>query len=117
MFEINFYEKENGKIPVIEFLEDLDSKMRAKALKEIELLEEFGSNLREPHVKYIDKGIFELRIKTGNNISRIFYFFFTKEDIILTNGFIKKTQKTPTNEIERAIEYKKDYDRRFQNEI
>lgn len=117
MSEISFYVKENGKIPVIKFLEDLDLKMRAKALKEIELLEEFGSNLREPHVKYIDKGIYELRVKTGNNISRIFYFFFTKENIILTNGFIKKTQKTPNNEIEKAIEYKKDYVRRFQNEI
>ncbi|MGL6064848.1 MAG: type II toxin-antitoxin system RelE/ParE family toxin [Fusobacteriaceae bacterium] len=117
MFEINFYEKENGKIPVIEFLEELDFKLRAKALKEIELLREFGSNLREPHVKYLDKGIYELRVKTGNNISRIFYFFFTKENIILTNGFIKKTQKTPMKELEKAIEYSKSYVRRFQNEL
>jgi len=117
LFQINFYEKENGKIPVKDFLLDLDLKMRAKAFKEIEILQTFGSDLREPHVKYMQDGIFELRIKSGNNISRIFYFFFTKESIILTNGFIKKTQKTPKKELERAIEYKIDYSRRFENEI
>lgn len=93
MFQINFYEKENGEIPVKDFLLDLDLKMRAKAFKEIEILQTFGSDLREPRVKYMQDGIFELRIKSGNNISRIFYFFFTKENIILTNGFIKKHTK------------------------
>ncbi|WP_294097092.1 type II toxin-antitoxin system RelE/ParE family toxin [uncultured Cetobacterium sp.] len=117
LFEISFYEKENGKIPVKDFLLDLELKMRAKALKEIEILQTFGSELREPHVKYMQDGIFELRIKSANNISRIFYFFFTKEKIILTNGFIKKTQKTPKKEIEKAIEYKIDYVRRNENEI
>ncbi|MGL4867269.1 MAG: type II toxin-antitoxin system RelE/ParE family toxin [Cetobacterium sp.] len=50
-------------------------------------------------------------------MSRIFYFFFTKEKIVLTNGFIKKTQKTPKKEIEKAKEYKFDYIRRNEYEI
>ena len=109
MYNIEFYEKSNGKIPVKEFLNKLEKKMRTKALREIVLLTDHGRDLREPHVKYMKNGVFELRIKTGSDISRIFYFFFTGEKIILTNGFIKKTQKTPSKEIEKALEYKNDY--------
>ena len=54
----------------------------------------------------------ELRISAGNNISRILYFFVIGNTAILTNGFIKKTWKTPPAEIERAKQYRKDYMRR-----
>ena len=80
--------------------------MESKAVNEIELLKNCGNNLREPYSKYISNGIFELRIKFSSDISRIFYFFYIGNKIILTNGFIKKTQKTPQAEIEKAIKYK-----------
>lgn len=107
-----FYEKENGEIPVKNFLDSLDKKMRKKALGQISTLELYGRTLREPYSKYIKDGIFELRIKFSSDISRIFYFFYVGDKAILTNGFIKKTQKTPQNEIEKALEYKADYERR-----
>ncbi len=113
MWEVEFYEKENGEIPVYDFLLSLNEKMRAKATKEIGILSEYGNKLREPYSKHIQDGIFELRIKFASDISRIFYFFFDGDKIILTNGFIKKTQKTPKEEIERAIKYKEDYQRRY----
>ncbi len=113
MWQVEFYEKENGEIPIKDFLLSLNEKMRAKAAREIKILSEFGNNLREPYSKHIQDGIFELRIKFASDISRIFYFFFDGDKIILTNGFIKKTQKTPKEEIERAINYKKDYQRRY----
>lgn len=47
--------------------------------------------------------------KVGSDISRVLYFFVIGKKVILTNGFIKKTQKTPKNEIERAKEYRADY--------
>lgn len=112
MWKIEFYEKENGEIPVQDFLLSVDKKMRAKAFKEIDLLEEYGTNLREPYSKAIKSGIFELRIKVATDISRVFYFFFDGKKIVLTNGFIKKTQKTPEREIEKALQYKADYERR-----
>lgn len=59
-------------------------------------------------------GVFELRIKFASDITRIFYFFFVGHKIVLTNGFVKKTQKTPAHEIERALQYKADYERRNQ---
>ena len=51
MFQIEFYRLPNGKQPIVEFLDGLDTKMRAKALHSISILEEFGNQLREPHSK------------------------------------------------------------------
>ena len=111
MFDIEFYTLENGDKPVQQFLDSLDIKMRAKSVASLTILKEYGNNLREPYSKAIGKGIFELRIKFASDISRIFYFFCVGNKIILTNGFVKKTQKTPTSEIELALKYKADYER------
>ena len=108
-FTIEFYEKENGDIPVEEFLLSLNVKMRAKLVGIMKILQEKGNSLREPYSKYLDDGIFELRGKVGSDISRVLYFFYYDGKIILTNGFVKKTQKTPKVEIERAKTYRDDY--------
>ena len=112
MFDVEFYRLPNGKAPVEEFLDSLNVKMRNKALNSLVLLEEFGNTLREPHSKPIGDGIFELRIKFASDITRIFYFFYVGNKIVLTNGFIKKTQKTSPTEIELAKKYKEDYEAR-----
>lgn len=107
-FKAEFYEK-GDEIPVKDFLDSLDKKMRAKFLMEIRLLEEKGNQLREPYSKALKDGIFELRAKVGSDISRVLYFFYYEGRIILTHGFIKKTQKTPQSEIEKAKQYRKDF--------
>lgn len=112
MFDVEFYRLPNGKAPVEEFLDSLNVKMRNKALNSLVLLQEFGNTLKEPHSKPIGDGIFELRIKFASDITRIFYFFYVGNKIVLTNGFIKKTQKTPPAEIELAKKYKEDYEAR-----
>lgn len=112
-FKVIFYEKENGDCPVEEFITSLDAKMRAKMVGLLELLEEKGNQLREPYSKLIDDGIFEIRCKVGNNITRVLYFFYFEGKIILTNGFVKKTQKTPTEEIKLAKERRADYEERM----
>lgn len=114
--EVVFYEKENGERPAEEFILSLNNNMQAKAFGQLRLLEREGRTLREPYSKYIKDGIFELRIKFASDISRIFYFFYVGDKAILTNGFIKKTQKTPLKEIEKALNYKKDFERRISNE-
>jgi phage-related protein len=108
-WQIEFYAKSNGDKPAEEFILNLDPKMQAKAILELELLEKKGNTLREPYSKRIENGLFELRIKHLSNISRIFYFFFVGRKIVMTNGFIKKTQKTPRGEIQKALNYKNDY--------
>lgn len=108
-FTIAFYEKPDGTQPAAEFLKSLDSKLRAKTVRSIQMLQELGFDLREPYSKPLGDGIFELRAQVGNNISRVLYFFIVGQRVILTNGFIKKTQKTPDREIELAKKYRSDY--------
>ena len=108
-FKIVAYEKENGEVPVEKFLEDVNPKMRAKIYGLLEILQEKGNRLREPYSKQLEDGIFELRCKFGNDITRILYFFYYEGRIVLTHGFIKKTQRTPAGEIEKAKKYRRDY--------
>lgn len=118
--KIVFYKRENGKVPVRDFLFSLPVKLRAKSLRDIELLQQYGNELKEPYVKPIkgkkNKGLYELRIKYGHDIARIFYFTHINNTYILLHGFIKKTLHTPDKEIEKALSYMKDYIRRNQNE-
>lgn len=114
-FEVIFYDKEDGTEPAKEFILSLDKKMRAKMLRTVELLSNNGPELREPYSKPLGDGIFELRAKTGTDISRVLYFFFVGRRVILTNGFIKKTQKTPAVEIERAKRYRAEFLSRKEN--
>lgn len=103
----------NGDRPAEDFLNSLDVKMRSKLLMILKVLQEKGNMLREPYSKYLEDGIFEVRGKVGNDISRVLYFFYYGGKIILTNGFIKKTQKTPRSEITKAKEYRADYLERY----
>lgn len=112
---IEFYSKENGDCPVAEFISKLDKKMTARVIRSIDLLEQHGNDLRSPYSKAIKDGIFELRTQQGSDITRVFYFFFVGNKAVITNGFVKKTQKTPPSEIARAINYKKDYERRYRH--
>ena len=75
----------------------------------IGLLEEMGPGLRMPYSEHLGEGIFELRTEVGSDITRVLYFFIEGRKAILTHGFVKKTQKTPAKEIERAKRYRKDY--------
>ena len=115
-FEIVFYKKRGGQCPIQEFLDSLDVKMRAKALLMVALLREHGANLRLPYSKQLEDGIFELRAKQGSNITRLLYFFFAGKKAVLTNGFVKKTQKTPRDKIQKAKEYRSDYLAQIQTE-
>lgn len=116
MFDVEFYRLPNGRKPVSDFLDSLDTKMRAKALHGLSLLEEFGNQLREPYSKQVGDGLFELRIKFSSDISRLFYFFVVNNKIVVTNGFVKKSMKTPRSELELARKYKADYERRHSHE-
>lgn len=116
MYEIIFYDTADGKCPVQDFLDSLEPKFLAKTLRTIDLLETNGPLLREPYSKLLENGIFELRTKHGSDINRVFYFFIIGQKIILTNGIIKKTAKTPKSAIDLAKKYKTDYEWRHRNE-
>lgn len=116
MFEVELYETEDGKEPVADFLDSLEPKMNAKLVGLMEILEEKGTELRKPYSAPIEDGIFELRCKLGNNITRALYFFYVGKHIVVTNGFIKKTQKTPPAEIKLAKDRRDDWVKRYGND-
>jgi phage-related protein len=112
VFNLEYYALPSGEKPVEIFIDSLDVKMRAKAFGTLEILAKHGNTLREPYSKAVGSGLFELRIRFADDIARVFYFFCVRNTIVLTNGFVKKTQKTPKSELELALRYKADYERR-----
>lgn len=102
----------NGKIPMIEFLDSLSIKERAKIFAYIEKLVELKNSRIQPKEnlsKHLEDGIFELRVSFENRISRSFYFYEAEKQIIFTHGFVKKEQKTPNSEIARAKSIRKSW--------
>ena len=81
------------------------------------LLLKSQDRLPKKFVKLVRDGIYELRTEYGGNIYRVFFIFDEGEIVVLFNGFQKKTQKTPQNEIEKAIKIKEAYyaDKHSQN--
>lgn len=117
IFQLIAYEKINEEVPVEEFLDSINPKMRAKIYGLMEILQEKGNMLREPYSKHLDDGIYELRCKFGSDVTRVLYFFYYDGKIVMTNGFVKKTQKTPKKEIKLAKERRKDFiERMMRNE-
>lgn len=110
-YEVEYYEMADGTKPAEDFIRSQNVKMRAKIYTMLEFLEEKGPELREPYSKPLGDGIFEIRAKFASDITRVLYFFVTGQKIILTNGFVKKTRKTPPTEIDRANQYRSDYEK------
>ena len=95
--------------PAKKFIDSLDFWTQRKFLDKKYLLEEFGHKLPEPHAKYLKDGIFELRFSGKEGKIRVLYFFFHGNKAIFTNGFIKKTQKIPRQQLKLAIKDKKSF--------
>ena len=93
-FEIVFYQRANGECPVGDFLDSLNKVMRFKMMNKLDMLELYGNHPRGDYSKFVDEGIFELRAQTKTDITRIMFFFDENRKIVLTNGFVKKTQKS-----------------------
>jgi phage-related protein len=119
MYEVLFYEDQNGYSQLIEFIDDLNTKASTEKtsrieLKQIlfyiELLKLSGTRAGENITKHIDGDIWELR--PGNN--RIFYFAWRGNRFVLLHQFKKKTNKTPQREIEQAKREYEDWNRRNQ---
>jgi phage-related protein len=106
----------NGNKPVITFLEDLRKqdrilhKLIVAGIKKLEMSERHGPPLTELVDRKYD--LFELRVG-DKNIARVFFFFQGGQEIILTNGYVKKQQKVDIGELERARRYKKDWEERY----
>ena len=99
MWQIVFYGDHRSKSPVLEFINKLSAKDRAKISNDLRLLEEFGPNLGMPHARHIEGKLWELR--PGDN--RLFYFLYLDGKFVILHGFRKQTMKTPEKEIATAL--------------
>ena len=113
-FTVEYIELNTGKSPFKEFVLSLPIPAQAKVFATINyFLDLKNENLpiKESLSKHLGDGIFELRIALSDTIVRTLYFYQKGAKIIITHGFIKKTQKTPRKEIERAKELRDVYQR------
>lgn len=108
-----FYKTAEGKCPVEDFLESLPGKVAQKVTWVLRLLEDLDVVPSSYFKKLVGtEEIWECRIQLGSNAYRIFCFFLGNSVVILTHGFIKKSRKTPANEIAKAETYRRDFLRR-----
>ena len=98
------------------FMESLQDKEKEKIQYGLLLLKT-QNRLSTKFVKHIKDGVYELRTEYAGNIYRVFFIFDDGNIVVLFNGFQKKTQKTPQNEIDKALKIKEEYyaDKRSQN--
>lgn len=115
MYAIEFYTDSKGRKPVKEYIvalagkNDKDSRIRFDKINDyLEALAEHGATLGEPYMKKLDKEIWELRPSSD----RILFAAWTGRSFLLISHFVKKTQKTPSREIEKAKRLLKDYRKR-----
>lgn len=109
---IIFYETDNGKVPVRDFLMSIPSEeLYKETIENIVKLDSQRRNATKPLVDYVDDGIYELRSNTRDGLTRIFYFFIFGDDIVMTNGYIKKTQKMNKDEFKKAKKIRNEFSR------
>ena len=113
MRSIIFYTTPSGQCPVKEFLTNLPDKERQKVAWVLTLVRDFQIVPKEYFKKPENTdGIWEVRSSHGGNAVRLLGFVYEGNLVILTNGFMKKSQKTPAQEIALAEQRKKDYEKR-----
>lgn len=94
---------------VEKFIMSQPQNVRVSLLRHVELLNRHGIDLGMPYVKFIENKIYELRIKESSNNYRLFYFAHIDKKFVVVHGIIKKTQKTPREDIELSIKRMNDF--------
>lgn len=95
-----------GGVPLLEWLDSLPRKARAKCLARIERLAELGFELRRPEADLLRDGIYELRVGLGGIHYRMLYFYFGRGAAVITHGLTKR-REVPPKQINLAIQRKR----------
>ena len=110
--EVCFYRDEDGRVPLIRWLDALPKRVQLKCTEKISRLAELGHELRRPEADYLRDGIYELRASYQGVHYRVLYFFAGKAIVVLSHGVTKEDQ-VPYREIDRAIKRKEQVQRDF----
>lgn len=81
---------------------DLPTGLLARFIRYAERMEEHGPDLGMPHTRAMGGGLFELRLKAGEGIARVFYCTVVDRRVVMLHHFVKKSQKTPRKELDIA---------------
>ncbi len=106
-FAIEYVELPNGRMPARDFVDLLDQKAAARIDAFLDRLRIYGNRMQGKFVKKLTNDIFELRVKQFDRIFRVLFFYQPGRMIVITSGFQKKTEQTPTGEIARAEQLRK----------
>jgi phage-related protein len=118
LFEIDFYRDNNNISDVLEFINILKQQAETnkntrinfeKIMTYINYLSEDGVTIGEPIVKHLSDGIYELRPLSN----RILFFYFRDNKYVLLSHFVKKSNKTPPREIEKAKRRRDEHNTRY----
>lgn len=110
MRQIVFFRTESDHVPIETFLDSLTGKQAQKVVWVLRLIEELDHVPTQYFKKLVNTAeIWEIRVQSGGNIFRLLGFFPDATTLILTNGFAKKTQKTPSQEIALAEQRRQTY--------
>ena len=110
-WEIEYFETPSGRVPVLEWIEQMTPKERAPALLHIEQLALLGTEARPPLVKSLGGKLYELRWKARDKQHRIAYVAAVGRRFVLLHGFIKKSRTTSREDLELARNRMREYER------
>ena len=105
-YTITYYSRE-----VQEDIMNLPVTLQARYIGLTQRMLVYGPNLGLPHTDAFGGGLFELRLKGVEGITRVFFCTMTEKEIIMLHGFVKKTQKTPAKELKLAKQRMKELKR------
>lgn len=107
--KIVFYRDDDGRAPIVDWLDSLPAKALDKCTVRLERLAQLGHELRRPETDYLRDGIYELRVGLQHVNYRILYFFHGNAAAIVSHGLTKE-QTVPAKEINRAIQRKRKFE-------
>jgi phage-related protein len=108
--EVVFFQDDDGRVPVLDWLDGLGDRARAKCLVRIDRLRELGHELRRPEADYLCNGIYELRVGLRGIHHRILYFFHGRTAAVLSHGLVKR-RVVPPRQIGLARQHKRKFER------
>lgn len=108
-WEVVFYETAQGERPAEEWLRRQDVKVQARLARILDMLEEHGTNVKEPFVSHLRDKLWEVRVEHHRVRHRLLYFPAPTRKFVVLHGFVKKTPKTPAREMEVAEARIRDY--------
>lgn len=108
--QVVMYREEDGSVPFLDWFDDLPEKAQDKCRVRLERLAALGHELRRPEADSLRDNIYELRVRLRNANYRMLYFFHGRATAVLSHGVVKE-HRVPPNEIDRAAERKRQFDR------